>query len=60
MKILRYLSVMAVLVFAICSFAACDTRTPGEKVEDGVKDIGDGNISEGLDQVGEGAKDAAN
>lgn len=38
--------------------AACDTRTPEEKASDGMDQIGRGEVSDGMRDVGEAVEDA--
>lgn len=56
MNIPKILPVLSLVTLAALS--ACDTRTPGEKVSDGAAQVGEGNVSEGLKDVGQGIKDS--
>lgn len=59
--LLRFLQSTLLLIPLVgisLALTACDPRTPKEKASDGISKIGDGKVSEGLDDMGEAAKDA--
>ncbi len=56
-KIITVLSAITLSLGTLVALSACDTRTPGEKVSDGVEQVGEGKVSEGLKDVGEGLED---
>ncbi len=55
---IKSLGLACVMATIACFTTACDTRTPSEKVGDGVEDVSKGKVSDGLETVGEGIEDA--
>lgn len=51
-------SILFVLLAGTVLFlSSCREKTPSEKVEDGIEEVGDG-IEDGLEEVGDGVEDA--